>query len=803
MRSGLPVWLPLAALVALAAVACSAFALEQQIELAWDDAGEKPLPVHGVAMFNFSLCVTGDGKRAQLDVGLLGEPPGWKHVLSAYGTTGLTSSNGTLNLTLLLNFVSNATLTVLTNGTPLMGRHPMTVHISTTYIHATNVTHALAVDVPRVTDFDIVPLDVPPSGCFGVYPLSQLTVRAALYNRGNAPDRFSISGNSSLSDDGWSLRFVSGVDGTGWTPPLPALMPTARPHIIMATLSVPAGVPAGIVCQVFLNATAESDPGMEARPAHFLVSCLPWSDFSIDLLSNEQVTARPGDVVEFRLSVANRGNCPDTYLFEALWDEVLCPGFIAVPNPRNLTVGPGGEAGFVCSVKVPDDAPIGLYSFQLMARSTVLPSATSTRLILVSVARVYGIELAFLEGSAFASPGDSIDFAGRMDNVGNGLDRIELTVVQDPQDWLFTLTPGWTELGPGGWLGVLLQVSVPAFFDAVPGPLATFTVQAWSSEGGLTVVSRLEVRLRPFERVEWLQGRERVTGPSAPTVAIGGCDINPYSQTVSWEAPGLELLSMGTVVTNVTLDATTEAAGLDVTLLPRWAVLAPNSTRTVRLEVSVGLDAEPGPHDVLISAGAEGAAGTRRTLVVHVSVILVDLAVRRPIGAEGPAVVLAPNGTAMARLGDDVRLLFTVENLGTVNVTDAAVHIMRHLPDGTTVVLNSYDIRLGVERQQELSYTWHADAAGDIWFDVVLELPDQTRRDNDGASVMVSIEGPRGEGKNPAPYADARVPVALVLILVVLAILVNGALSRRRGRPPRARPSHKADAHFYEHMSFF
>jgi uncharacterized repeat protein (TIGR01451 family) len=691
-----------------------------------------------------------------------------------------------------INFVSNATLLVFTNGSALMGTYPMSVRANSTLIEASNATHALVVDVPRDTGFEIVPLNQGQSGSIGAYPLSRVTLRAAVYNKGNAPDRFLVTGNASLSYDGWTFHFLSGVNDTGWTPLLPPDAQMALPHVVDALVVVPDRVPAGILCQVFLNATAGSDPAMTEEPAHFMIRCLQYYDISIELVSDGQVNAWPGDVIEFRFRVANLGNGADELLLEAVWDVYLCPGFIAAPNPRTVPIGAWGEGGFVCTIKVPGDAPIGMYAFTARATSTAPRSPAVNRLMLVSIGQVRRVELAFCSSSASAPPGGVVEFAGSVRNMGNGLDRIELSVRPDHQGWPATVTPSWTELRAGEVVGVVMRVSVPSYFEGVPDDSSAFVVSAWSAVDGRSTEWWFEVRLEPFERVEWLQGRERITGPSAPSVAIGGCEVNPYSKTVSWEAPGLELLSMGNVVTNVTLDATTEAAGLDVTLWPRWAVLAPNSTRMVRLEVSVGLDAEPGPHDVLLSARAEGAAGTKRTLVVHVSVILVDLALRRPMGAEGPSMVLAPNGTAMARLGDDVRLLFTVENLGTVNVTDAAVHIMRHLPDGTAVVLNSYGIRLGVGRQQELSYTWHADAAGDSWFDVVLELPDQTRKDNDGASILVSIEGPKGEDKGPAPYEDARVLVALVLILAVLAILVNEALSRRRSRPPRARPSQRA-----------
>ena len=786
MRTGLPLWLALAALAALAAVACSAQADSQGINLTWDDLEEKPLPVHGVALFNFTICVTGDGGRARLDVDLLGEPPGWHHTLSAHGTAGILSSNGTLNLTVPVDFVSNATLSVYTNGSAQMGTYPMVVRATSTLIEASDATHALVVDVPRDTDFETLPLDQGPSGSIGAYPLSHVTLRVAVYNKGNALDRFLVTGNASLSYDGWALHFVSGVNETGWTPLLPPDPLMAMPHFVEALVVVPDRVPAGVLCQIFLNATAESDPVMTEEPAHFMIRCLQYYDFSLELVSEGQVDAWPGDVVEFRFRVANLGNGADELLLDVVWDEHLCPGFIAAPNPRTLPVGAWGEGGFVCTIKVPDGAPIGMYGFNARVNSTAPMCSAVSRLMLVSIGQVRSIELAFCSSSASAPPGGVVEFAGSVGNMGNGLDRIELSVRADHQEWPATVTPGWTELRAGEAVGVVMRVSVPSYFEGVPDDLSVFVVSAWSVVDGPSAEWRFEVRLEPFERVEWLQGRERVTGPSAPSVAIGGCVLNPYSQSVSWEAPGLELLSMGTVATNVTLDATTEAAGLDVALWPRWAALAPNSTRTVRLEVSVGLDAEPGPHEVLLSARAEGAPGAKRTLVVHVNVILVDLSMRRPISAEGPSMVLAPNGTVMARLGDDVRLLFTVENLGTVNVTDAAVHIMRHLPDGTVVVLNSYGIRLGVGRQQELSYTWHADAAGDGWFDVVLELPDQARKDNDGASILVSIEGPEGDDKGPAPYADARVLIEIVLILVVLAILVNESLSRRRGRPPRA-----------------
>ena len=781
MRTVLRWLLPLLGLLALAMLSAGASAKWQDINLTWDGPDEQEVSGNGTAIFNFTLTVTGDGATALLLLEFNGEPEGWQHSLTAKTSAGTLSSNGSLALTLAILELVPVQLLVVANLTRLMGSYPMSVYVSSQLIPSNNVTRALSVSVPRWTALSVVPIDAPPDALYAGYPGSVISFRVGVLNLGNAPDAFHLTIDHTLATFGWRAYFDGGVNATGWTPVVGPDLAGERPHVVTVSVLMPEREKAGVVCWVFVNATARSNASVESKPVHVGMECLQYFELMVSVQGASELVLGPGEVGELRLHACNLGNGPDNLTLDLRVDDAATAWLFAAPNPRWLLLGMDGVGTFTCVVRATEEAPTGTCYLWATVSSSCPDSVPVKRLLEVEIVQVHGVALTFPMSEVAALPGDDVVFTGEVHNTGNGPERVDLAVKGPSSGWDAELDPPWVMLDAGRSTDVEVRVTVPSSFETVPASRHLLTVTATGV--AVTQEVRLTLSLSPFERVEWQLWERRLTSPAAPEATAPGGRLNPFSGSPRLEVFGLGLLSLGNVGTTVHLEASCPTSELELDLFPAAPRLAPNSSLGIRFVVGATMTSTPGDHVVEVTARLGG--GQTRVVRVHITVELLDLAVRSPLLATGPGVDDKGDGNATVTGALTLTLVVTVANTGNANVTDGLLHIEHVGPDGTSNMLDTYPVRIGAGNHQTLTFTWTVGEKGTHRLLAYVELDDQAQRGNDLGTLWVAVKGAQDEDDGGPSRAlllrYAAIGVAATLVLVLLASMAREGRARRRG----------------------
>lgn len=218
-------------------------------------------------------------------------------------------------------------------------------------------------------------------------------------------------------------------------------------------------------------------------------------------------------------------------------------------------------------------------------------------------------------------------------------------------------------------------------------------------------------------------------------------------------------------------------------LFPAAPRLAPNSSLGIRFVVGATMTSTPGVHVVEVTARLDG--GQTRVVRVHITVELLDLAVRSPLLATGPGVDDMGDGNATVAGALTLTLIVTVANTGTANVTDGLLHIEHVSPDGTSNMLDTYPLRVGAGNNQTLTFTWTVGEKGTHRLLAYVELGDQTQRGNDLATLCVAVKGAQdgddGDSSRALLLRYTAIGVAATLVIALLVDLVREGRARRRG----------------------
>jgi len=224
-------------------------AADNDIELIFkDDEAVQMARGRNPNVFNYTITATGTSLSQEVYIKMIDLPGEWVNILYAC-TTNFGLYSGTFNgasetdLEIMLEKGETARLsvTVVPPFNQLNQTYWFTMNVWPRKDAGNNESHTFGIIVPQKAAFEIVLWNPPPNLEYRAIPPSTVTIRFALFNTGNGVDRFLIKGESSRTDAGWTLEYVSGVNEWGFSPDLTPDPNKRSPHFIDVKVPIPAG----------------------------------------------------------------------------------------------------------------------------------------------------------------------------------------------------------------------------------------------------------------------------------------------------------------------------------------------------------------------------------------------------------------------------------------------------------------------------------------------------------------------------------------------------------------------------------
>ena len=761
-------------------------ALPYDLKFLYRDCGPPVLPANGLnpLSFNYTLKNTGDLMSEEVVVEFKSWPLLWQYFLTTTTEQGIVSSTTGSPLELLLQKGEVAPLSVTI--TPSR-EQPNTTFWFTMKAYpkrepAIVREQTLGVIIPQYAAFEIRVWNDPGCG-YTVMPPSQVTLRFALFNKGNGMDRFYIQYESSRNDAGWILEPMSGIDEYGFTQNITPDPGRQHPYFIDMRLPVPADEKADITCQVTVTAMSLFNQSLQMPPAFTTVRTLQYYDFSVQVDGSDRRDGIPGEQVEFALTISNRGNGFDIFAVKPTWSETDCPGFLATANPHSVKVASGGTEGVACIVVVPLDAARKIYFIGVEVSSSSNELASVTKTLEIDVGQFYAIALGSPQARKSAVPGDVLTYEVVVRNTGNGLDTMTVAVIGAPV--------GWTAL-PGQDSVVLLQredativvnVAVPEVFEEAPIGSYNLTIKVCSSRSSAVAVMDLVVDIVQFYKIDWMYNGQPITDDRMPIAQIGVIRprraMNPYERN-SIDVT-LEVKNCGNGDDEVTLWGLGPDPRVDVTLSPTRTLLLRDQTKPVKVHIEVPLDLAPGVYSAFANATSRDLTRPMKAVPIDFEVFNLDASVPSvpTYNDVVSGVTVRPELTVDAR--EDLTFSLRVDNAGTKPVPSVLVRVYDvYLEDGQLVRWNFFNLTTppiavgdrfvvgeGPFSEDDPPLSWMASVPGEHTLEFRVFLDHQSRADDDVASVVVTVKEP----PTPPKTIYGR-SWAIVMVVVAAAILV-------------------------------
>jgi len=298
----------------------------------------------------------------------------------------------------------------------------------------------------------------------------------------------------------WETRFVTGSQ----MEILSLFLEAGDKEVLTIEVEPADGASVG---EYLMEIEAVSEEGV-LRDALILRVNLKEAGGEVELLSAfTDVTAEAGGVLEYPITIWNKGDNDDLFLITVLsapseWGTVFKSGDIEVSS---LLISSGGSANLVFEVTPPSDYEPGSYNLIVMVESQ--SGAMEDTLVLgVNLEEASSdVEIISTFTDVTVQAGNAIVYPLRIRNTGDTDSRIRLSVVSAPNNWDTTFTSDGVEISSfyidaGESLNVKLEVQPPR---AVETGDYSITIRAESEDGRLsedielkaTVLGSYEVEL--------------------------------------------------------------------------------------------------------------------------------------------------------------------------------------------------------------------------------------------------------------------------------------------------------------------
>jgi uncharacterized membrane protein len=607
--------------------------------------------------FNFTVEHNGTNASEEVVITIDNASEGWSFVLVSETRHDIYTGTDSIEVLLESGEVAPLSVTVTPPDVDLNMTHWFGVNATVKQDVTSNETVYIGVTIPAFVDFRLEVWNPPPGGKYQAIPPYTVTIRFALFNSGNAPDTFLVQGSSSLSDDGWVLGFVNGVDEFGRTEELPPDIHETNPYFIDVKVPIPEGTDADVESVVSLNATSINDTSLQRPSAMATVVSLLYNNFQVYISGPDKKEGIPGETVTFQLKINNSGNGPDTFSVEAIYDDVLNPDFVAYAEPSNITIGRDVTATLTYYVEVPERAPKKTYFFTAEIRSSSPELAPVTKSFGVEVGQFYGIRLSCDEPSRETVPGGNLEFELTVNNTGNGLDFLIVDSLQGvPFGWLTYTQPPEVTLLQDQNATIKVIVIIPSQFEDVPQKVYKVTVPVVSSMSHIEDSLDLTIDIGHVWRIEWMWWHEDITNPERPTAQPGAVHPRPVIDLLNETTTSvvLELKNYGNAEDTVTLQLENDFTQYLVEVEPMEFTLERGESQDVTVTITVPRDLVGGVYYCSLMATSSDESLVVRQVGIQYEIV--------PVYSADD---FSPWSVADDR-GDDYAFTFTAEEAGGI-----------------------------------------------------------------------------------------------------------------------------------------
>jgi uncharacterized membrane protein len=488
-----------------------------------------------------------------------------------------------------------------------------------------NVTDDVGVIIPQRGGFHLMLWNPPPGNAFKAIPPSTVTIRFALYNSGNGPDRFRIQGSSSREVDGWNFEFVNGVDEFRYTDELPPDPTIMDPHFIDVKVRIPPGTEGNLEATVTLNATSMFDPSFQRPSATATVLSLHYYNFQVYIHGPDKKEGVPGMNVTFEIEIMNSGNGPDTFTLQGISDRELNPGFVIYTVPSNITVERNESTTVTVIVEVPEEPPKKTYFLTVKVISSSRELSPVTKAFAVEVGQYFEIEISCEEPRRETDPGGNLEYELVVRNTGNGLDSIIIGEFMGvPQGWLFYIQPPEVTLLQNQNASVKAIVIVPSHFEDAPMSNSyTLTIRVNSSRSDAEAFCDLVIDISQFWRIEWMVYGYDITNPDRPVAQRGSYRPRPEIRLLNDTSVTvvLEVKNYGNGPDAITLGLNNDNEHLEVSISPDSFNLDRGDTQEVTVVITVPKDGRSGIFSFFLSAHSSDTSFITRVVPMDVEVV--------------------------------------------------------------------------------------------------------------------------------------------------------------------------------------
>ncbi|UCC92587.1 MAG: hypothetical protein JSW25_07940, partial [Thermoplasmata archaeon] len=755
--------------------------------------------------FNYSITHTGDVLSQEVYIKMIDLDPAWANIVYAATTehdvyTDTFNGGSDTDMEILMQKGETASLivTVTPPFNQLNKTYWFTMNVWPRKDAGQNESHTFGIIIPQVAAFEVALHNPPPGGEFKAIPPSTVTIRFALWNTGNGVDRFLIRGESTRSDAGWTLEFVSGVDEWGFSPNLTPDPNKRNPHFIDVKVPIPAGERAGITAQVTINATSMYNVTKQMPPAFASITSLQYFNFQVYINGPDKKEGIPGNEVEFQLKINNSGNGWDTFTIKPIWDLELNPDFIASANPRDLDIDTMTTETVQYIVKVPESAPKKTYFFTAEIKSSSPELAPVTKSFAVEVGQYYAIRMFSDEPARRQTiPGGNLEFEVTVHNTGNGLDSIVINdIIGAPSGWLTYTQPPEVTLLQDQEAMVKIIVIVPSHFEEAPIGFYNLTVPATSSRSDAAAEFYLEIEITQFFRIEWLYQGEDITNPDRPVAQTGSVrprrSFNPYEKNTIDIT--LEMKNYGNGGDNISMDGYSPDSRIKVAVTPAYTFLLRDQVKFIKVSIEVPDDLPPGVYNLFVNGSSEDTEFITRVVPLDFEIENYDAEVP-PIPTyidpkTGDVVRAEINVDQTSNLSFKLR----VENNGTRPLSSVLIRVFDNYVDdnGQQVRWNFFNyttppIAVGdrfVVGERPFTPTnpplyWWANKTGVHIIEFKAFFNDQSEKGNDLSTINVTVKAEAVDDSGPIDTALT----GIIIAIAVAAVIVVGYVFALRRKP--------------------
>lgn len=611
-------------LLVVVALASAGSAADIDLELT-DATNIKTIEGSDPVQFNFTIGYTGANLSAEVRAEVLDATGSWTMILVASTVSDVFLGDGDVDLLLLRDEVGTMSVT-FSPSRPLFNQ---TYWFEVRTFLVENQTDVdsiwVAIVVGHMAGAHLEVPNAPPDLVYQVIPPSTVVITLSVFNTGNAPDRFRMSGTSSLAEQGWVLEFRSGVNETNVTEELEPDPDMQHPHNITFSVRLPGGVKAWVETIVELKARSVFDPALPIPSVTLTVVAMQYFNFQTHISGPDAKEAAPGEEVSFELKINNLGNGLDTFSLEAVFDPVLNPGFVAYATPNNVTIEPIHNGSVTFTVRVPRDATKGPHTLHVEASSTSPELSPLTKTVRVEVSQVFGVELTCEDPEQSVAPGNWIDYLITARNTGNGLDSFVVGYVMGvPEPWTTYTQPSEFSLLQNQSTSFSYRVIVPAFMNEAPLTRYTFTIIVESTKGDVEEDIEVTVVLEAFNRIEWIHNDRVLTSSSNKAAQIGSVRPRPVIDLLNGTTASVVLgvENFGNVMDTVTIEMDDYYEVADVQVSPTSFDIDRDETHEVIVTITASRDGgRTGTFNLILKAYSSDEALDVRSVIIDYVII--------------------------------------------------------------------------------------------------------------------------------------------------------------------------------------